>query len=465
PWGGNNSYVVSNDLIQDSTYVISCHYERENPNPLRIYMNGELVDTYGSGVYNQPDYVGRLYVHSDKIGIGGVYYGSRFTDGPKANDQGYYFNGHIGEMLYYSDRGADMNTARIRIIHNYLSARFNVALISEEQVFDLAYADRTNTSAGYVTYNTDVAGIGIMSEGNLHGVAQGPAQLKVTGTGLSGTNKFLIWGHNDVSFTNTWPFSYGNASLPGSVKERSGRVWRFSSNDGASVSGLTLEMNYGESANASTLTNDRAEYLRLLVSSDAADWSEATVYNPSLTQPNNEEGARVVFDGVTIPNGYFVALGNTSPKSIAPLPIELLSFHARFEIDHVNLSWTTSTEHNNDYFVVERASQDLHWTEVLRSPGAGNSTSEMSYFEKDRKPLPGIAYYRLKQVDFDGQYSYSYVISVLNPNEKDRDVVFLYPNPSKNGMVILHIPASAEKFLTQVKIFDLQGKTVWKGAF
>lgn len=465
PWGGNNSYVVSNDLMLDSTYVISCHYERGHANPLRLYVNGALVDAYGSENYSDPDYVGRLFVHSGKIGIGGIYQGARFNDGPRTENTGYFLNGHIGEMLYYNDRGSDMNTARIRIVHNYLSARFNVPLIPAEQVFDLTYADRTNVSPGYETFNTDVAGIGIMTAGNLHGVAQGLGQLKVTGTSLSGTNKFLVWGHNDQPITNTWPYSYGNAELPGNVKERSGRVWRFSTNNVASVSGLTIEMHYSESANAVELTNNRATYLRLLVSADADDWSEATVYLPSLTQPNVEEGHRVIFEDVTIPNGYYVTLGNTSPIEIAPLPIELLSFDARFEVDHVNLTWITSTESNNDYFVIERADYDLNWTKVLTTPGAGNSTSEITYQEKDRNPLPGISYYRLKQVDFDGQYSYSDVVSVLNPNETDGDVVFLYPNPSKNGMVILHIPTITSEFETEVKIFDLQGKTVWQGAF
>lgn len=464
PWGGNTSYAESDELSYDSTYVVSCHYSNDTSSTpaLRIFINGELQGTYGNDSGQQ---VGRLYVHDDKIGIGGIYNKSRFTDGPDNSSTGKFFKGEIGEMIYYNESGYAMNTARIRIIHNYLSARFNVPLIPEEQVFDLAYADRANTTDGYIPYNNDVAGIGIMSEGNLHGIAQGQAQLKVTGTGLSGTNKFLVWGHNGDSFTNTWPFSYGNATLPGGVKERSGRVWRFSASGSSGISDLTMEMNFSESASATELTNNRSEYLRLLVNADADDWSNAQVYVPAATQPDVEEVGRVIFDNVSIPDGYFVALGNTSPKGIAPLPIELISFNAHFEVDHVNLSWATSTEHNNDYFVVERSTDAYQWTEVMRVPGAGNSISERSYFEKDRNPLVGISYYRLKQVDFDGKYSLSDVVSVFNTNEKDEDAVFLYPNPSKTGMVLVRIPATADEFLTHVRIFDLQGKTVWENTF
>ena len=301
----------------------------------------------------------------------------------------------------------------------------------------------------------------------MHGVAQGPSLLKVTRTGssLSGSNKFLAWGHNGESFTNTWPFSYGNAVLPGAVKERSGRVWRFSENNNASTSGLTVEMNFSESSNAAELTNNRQGYLRLLVSSDANDWSGASVFPPSLTQPNVAEGARVIFDNVTIPAGSFIALGNTSPIAIAPLPIELLDFTARFEVDHVNLRWMTSTEHNNDYFVVERAGDDLKWKDILTVPGAGSSTTQLSYYEKDRQPLLGVSYYRLKQVDFDGTYTYSDVVSILNTNERDEDAVFMFPNPANSGTVFLRIPEVTKVYNTRVRIFNIQGKIMWSGSF
>ena len=467
PWGGNDSYAVSDELNYNSTYVVSCHYLNDTSSTpgLRIFINGQLQGSYGNGPGQK---VGRLYVHSDEIGIGGIYNKTHFKDGPDLSLSGKNFNGEIGEMIYYNESGYAMNTARIRIIHNYLSARFNVPLIASEQVFDLAYADRTNTTSGYVTYNNDVAGIGILGAGNLHGVAQGPAQLKVTGAGssLSGTNKFLAWGHNGESFTNTWPFSYGNASLPGDVKERSGRVWRFSTNSGvASLDNLTIEMNFSESSNAVDLTSNRQNYLRLLVTSNANDWSMANIYTPSLTQPDIAEGARVIFENVNIPNGSYVALGNTSSIAVSPLPIELLEFTARFEVDHVNLRWITSTEHNNEYFSVERAGADLEWKEILTVAGAGMSTTEVSYFEKDRNPLVGISYYRLKQVDFDGNYTYSDVVSVLNTSARDEDAVFMYPNPAGSGSVFLRIPDVTKVYDTRVRIFNLQGQVVWSGSF
>ena len=108
---------------------------------------------------------------------------------------------------------------------------------------------------------------------------------------------------------------------------------------------------------------------------------------------------------------------------------------------------------------------DLKWSKILTVPGAGNSTTQLSYYDKDREPLTGISYYRLKQVDFDGQYTYSDVVSVLNTTPQDRDEVFMFPNPSNNGSMYLRIPAVATKCPTQVRIFDLQGKSGWQGSF
>ncbi len=458
PWGSDNSFAMSNTLNSNQTYVVSCHYQNGAEHPLQIYVDGDLQGMYGSNNPAASDYIGRLYVHGDKIGIGGMYYKTRFDTGPQSGNLGFNFKGQVGEMIYYNDRGTDMNTARIRIVHNYLSARFNIPLIPSEQIFDLTYADQTNTSPGYVTYNSDVAGIGIIAPGNLHGVAEGPAQMKVSGTSLSGTNKFIMWGHNNKSLTDTWPYSYWNASLPAGVQERSGRVWRFSENF-ASASSLEIEMNFSKSGNAPYLTNHR-ELLRLLVNSNADDWSTATVYSPSATQPNPGEGARVVFDNVIIHDGDYVALGNTSPINIAPLPIELLNFNARFEVDHVNISWATASEINNEYFEIERAGSDLKWKKIAQISGAGNSNTTLYYKEKDRNPLKGIAYYRLKQIDFDGNYKYSDVVSVVNNQIEDEDEVFIYPNPINGGNLILRIPYSVSSSKTTVSIFDLSGKKV-----
>jgi len=154
----------------------------------------------------------------------------------------------------------------------------------------------------------------------------------------------------------------------------------------------------------------------------------------------------------------YVALGNTSPINNLPLPIELLSFDAKLKGTYVDLTWSTATEINNDYFVVERAGVDLFWNPILEKSGAGNSNSILSYSDKDRDPLEGVSYYRLKQVDFSGDYSYSDPVSVFNNTITESEDIFMYPNPSALGSVFLRLPFVTRDFQTEVRLFDMKGR-------
>jgi len=155
----------------------------------------------------------------------------------------------------------------------------------------------------------------------------------------------------------------------------------------------------------------------------------------------------------------YLALGNSNPS--VPLPIELLSFNARWNAGVVDLTWSTASETNNDFFVIERASEQLDWRPIETITGAGNSTTRINYATVDPQPLPGLSYYRLKQVDFDGTYSYSEVRAIRNMQEADEDHAFLFPNPAYNGRTFVRIPASFAEFPVQLRLFDMQGKLVW----
>ncbi len=132
--------------------------------------------------------------------------------------------------------------------------------------------------------------------------------------------------------------------------------------------------------------------------------------------------------GMTSLGHFGIGSGSTNP-----LPIELVYFNANINDEkQVDLSWATASEINNDYFTVERSSDGLHFTEVLRKQGAGNNTSTIYYKDIDQNPLSGISYYRLKQTDYDGHYSYSKTNSVTNKpknNESVLKLVSISPNP------------------------------------
>ena len=95
------------------------------------------------------------------------------------------------------------------------------------------------------------------------------------------------------------------------------------------------------------------------------------------------------------------------------LPVELRDFWARaFGEGKVLLEWSTDTELNNDRFEVERSLNGLDYDKVATLAGAGTSTVKQHYRWIDTPPVPGLMYYRLRQVDGDGTFSYSEVRQV-----------------------------------------------------
>jgi len=120
---------------------------------------------------------------------------------------------------------------------------------------------------------------------------------------------------------------------------------------------------------------------------------------------------------------------------LSALPIELISFSAEPEQEQVKLKWRTASETNNDMFVIERSIDFINWKEIVTVKGAGNSKTPLNYSDYDEQPYRGLAYYRLKQIDFDKTESYSNAIAVDYFDTKI-NITNLYPNPAKNELLI-----------------------------
>ncbi|MBL4710509.1 MAG: T9SS type A sorting domain-containing protein, partial [Flavobacteriales bacterium] len=135
---------------------------------------------------------------------------------------------------------------------------------------------------------------------------------------------------------------------------------------------------------------------------------------------------------VTTAQGTEFILGSSS--GIISLPIELISFEAQMQNNKVELKWLTQSETNNDYFTIERSLTLEDWNEVLKMDGAGNSYRRLEYYGIDDKPLRGVSYYRLKQTDYDGQFSYSEIVAVKFKGEAIfKEDLFIFPNPISAG--------------------------------
>lgn len=144
-----------------------------------------------------------------------------------------------------------------------------------------------------------------------------------------------------------------------------------------------------------------------------------------------------------------------SRTGMNPLPIELLSFTAANDGDRVLATWATATETNNDRFELERSADAQVFERIGTVPGAGNSQSQLQYAFADESPLGGISYYRLKQVDYDGQYSYSDVVAVQRDAE-DRKLQ-LWPNPVVDQLTV-RVPGTSTP--NAVMVHDAAGRLV-----
>ncbi len=167
--------------------------------------------------------------------------------------------------------------------------------------------------------------------------------------------------------------------------------------------------------------------------------------------------AYVQLGGITSFSGGTGGVGFT-PDVGGVLPIELLSFNGKENEKYNKLYWVTASEQNNDYFIIERSADGFSFQEIGKVKGANNSSNLLNYSFDDYEFHAPISYYRLKQFDFDGGFSYSSII-VLNRRLKSPDKINLYPNPS-NGMVTLDI-VSSENSKTELRVLNSLGQSVF----
>jgi hypothetical protein len=150
-------------------------------------------------------------------------------------------------------------------------------------------------------------------------------------------------------------------------------------------------------------------------------------------------------------NGFSVF---TSGQSGVQLPVDLLNFDAVVQGEDVLTTWTTATEVNNDYFAVERSADGINFETAGTKRGSGNSSVTLYYSFLDTKPIKGISYYRLRQVDFDGTDSKSRLVAV---EFTDVNTLNVFPNPAQTSLINLKFSSASDGEVT-LEIIDMLGK-------
>lgn len=129
-----------------------------------------------------------------------------------------------------------------------------------------------------------------------------------------------------------------------------------------------------------------------------------------------------------------------------PLPVDLLRFIAKKGIGNtVALEWSTASEQNSAFFIIERSKDGSNYAEIGKLEAGNQPSTIQHYLFNDVKPVDGINYYRLKQVDKDGRFKYSGVVEVLIESQRKYRI---YPNPAINFSTV--------KLLSDMKNLSLQ---------
>jgi hypothetical protein len=197
------------------------------------------------------------------------------------------------------------------------------------------------------------------------------------------------------------------------------------------------------------------QYLVLVNRSNAfSNWILNGNHNFTFGNQYQPELSRTAIYGY----GQF-AVGSDSIMN--PLPVSLLSFNGTRKAGNVELKWRTAAEQNNAGFYVERSADGRTFESISFVKGTGNSNTVTSYNHIDKNAFASAGsktiYYRLKQTDLNGSFTYSNTIKLIGENDVLTSVS-VYPNPVQ-GEVNVRLSAVQSSAVT-FTVYDMSGRMV-----
>lgn len=152
--------------------------------------------------------------------------------------------------------------------------------------------------------------------------------------------------------------------------------------------------------------------------------------------------------------GWTITNDVLDPGCDTPLPVTLVRFEAQKAEKAVRLVWETVSEKNNSHFEIEWSADARKFNYLGSVTGQGTTGAAQIYSYVHESPFAGVNYYRLKQVDFDGTYSYSKIRSIRFGAES---VIKVYPNPASD---LIKIEGLAAGVTAVVEVCDANGRIV-----
>jgi hypothetical protein len=276
-----------------------------------------------------------------------------------------------------------------------------------------------------------------------------PLEINKTTTG-TGAGSFILSTYETATDMNTpWPTGITNmnsSTFPGDGSLNViDRFWHIDALTYTAKPNVTLSFGYDDAANEMIGTNiiNETNLQAQRYNTSTNNWEAFKLFGTVNTITNR-------VSGVVIPSADFfedwILVDNTNP-----LPVTLSNFSAKCATTAIIVEWTTQTEINNDYFIVEKSYNGIDFFEVAKVDGNGNSNISISY-QINVEAENQTVYFRLKQIDFNGQYEYS---DLTTCNCSSLDLITISPNPSSNGYIDYEVSSSMDRIVTISIINDI----------
>lgn len=239
----------------------------------------------------------------------------------------------------------------------------------------------------------------------------------------------------------------GGITASGLTQVSKCEYWSLDRTTGTSTVNLTLSWSASSPCGAGAYITDLGT---LTVAHFGTSWD---THGSNGTTGNTTAGT-ITRNAVSVFSPF--TLGSTSILT-NPLPVKLLSFTATSNNQHIILKWTTASESNNLYFEIERSINGTQYEPIGRVAGIGTTSQTTHYNFTDLTPS-ATNYYRLKQVDIDGRYEYSTILTIKLNSELKKGVN-IFPNPVSNK---INISISSDLATNaDIKIIDALGQLIY----
>ena len=358
-------------------------------------------------------------------------------------------NTQLFDMRVNKSAGATLTLQQPVLVTNTLTMNQGNVFTTSANLLTLG---TSSAAPGSLTYNSGTI-VGPFKRYFANTASAGTAGLFPVGTSVYNRYADFSFGsgpgvdqHLTVEYMTGAPLQGGVALYNGLPLIASGSVIQNYSADGYwsviptnnNYTSPITSVNYGVTLFANNLTGMQSPQVCRIIKSAGSNtaaqhhvaWQACGTHTPINGAANPQ--AFLITSTATQGFSWF----NIGTPNSQALPVELLSFNGDCNEGQVNLSWQTATEHNSDYFEVEKSRDGMNWQLLTTVNAAGNSTQLLNYETTDENAMEGNNYYRLTQVDIDGTTKTYDVINV-SCSGAAKGYFSAYPNPSTGSFQVI----------------------------